>query len=256
MLKSGCIKIIDTDSFTVNEDLTEEQIYGMNLEQFNNQIELVLGNSGNTRMQVLRNNPKFAEVQRNYVIRQMRGQNPSVTTLIDCLADIAEEQFGRKFNNLQEIEQAIQESEIQQEDENKIVSFDEYKNSKQQITRQQTGNIETSQIGIKQKFANFLADKSLLRKIPFIDRFVEKEQRLLPKPTQEQREDKTTAHAKFEDEISGHGKYKNLVLGKPVRNVVLEMDGQKIPESHSMADSEKMAQIEKKMDGKSLEDDL
>ncbi len=228
----------------------------MNLEQFNNQIELVLGNSGNTRMQVLRNNPKFMEVQRNYVIGQMRGQNPSVTTLIDCLDNIAEEQFGKKFNNLQEIEQAIQEREIQQEDENKIVSFDEYINRKQQISRQQTGNIETSQIGIKQKIANFLANKTLLRKIPFIDRFVAKEQRLLPKTTQEQREDKTTAHAKFEDEISEHGKYKNLFLGQPVKDVSFEMNRQKIPESYSMVDSEKVAQMKKKMDGKSLEDDL
>lgn len=228
----------------------------MNLEQFNNQIELVLGNSGNTRMQVLRNNPKFMEVQRNYVIGQMRGQNPSVTTLIDCLDNIAEEQFGKKFNNLQEIEQAIQEREIQQEDENKIVSFDEYINRKQQISRQQTGNIETSQIGIKQKIANFLANKTLLRKIPFIDRFVAKEQRLLPKTTQEQREDKTTAHAKFEDEISEHGKYKNLFLGQPVKDVSFEMNRQKIPEAYSMVDSEKVAQMKKKMDGKSLEDDL
>ena len=233
----------------------------MNLEQFNNQIELVLGNSGNSRMQVLRNNPKFTEVQRNYVIGQMRGQNPSVTILIDCLANIAEEQFGRKFNNLQEIEQVIQESEIQQEDDNKIVTFDEYKNSKQQITKQQTGNnVEISQIGIKQKIANFLADKTLLRKIPFIDRFVAKEQRLLPKTTQEQREDQTTAHAKFEDEISGHGKYKNLFLGQPVKNVSFEIDRQKIPESYSMVDPEKVAKMEKKMememDGKSLEDDL
>lgn len=228
----------------------------MNLEQFNNQIELVLGNSGNTRMQVLRNNPKFAKIQRKYLIGQMRGQNPSVITLIECLVDIAEEQFGRKFSSLQEIEQAIQESEIQQEAEDKIVSFEEYKNSTQQITEQQTESIETSQIGIKQRIANFLADKTLLRKIPFIDRFVAKEQRLLPETTQEQRKDKTTAHAKFENEISGHGKYKNLFIGKPVKNVSLEVNRQKIPEFHSMADSEKIAQMRKKMDGKSLEDDL
>ena len=157
----------------------------MNLERFNNQIELVLGYNENTKLQVLRNNPKFAEVQRNYVIEQMRGQNPSVTTWIDCIANIAEEQFGKKFSNLQEIEQAIQESKIQQEDENK-----------------------------------------------------------------------TTLHAKFEDEISGHGKYKNLFLGQPVKDVSLKMDRQKISESHSMADSEKIAQMKKKMNGKSLEDDL
>lgn len=178
----------------------------MNLEQFNNQIELVLGNSGNTRMQELRNNPKFVKIQRKYLIGQMRGQNPSVITLIECLVDIE--------------------------------------------------SIETSQIGIKQRIANFLADKTLLRKIPFIDRFVAKEQRLLPETTQEQRKDKTTAHAKFENEISGHGKYKNLFIGKPVKNVSLEMNRQKIPEFHSMTDSEKIAQMRKKMDGKSLEDDL
>ena len=97
-------------------------------------------------MQVLRNNPKFEKVQRNYIVGQVRNQNPSVTILIDCLANIAEEQFQKKFKNLQEIEQAIQESEIQQEDDNKIVSFHEYKNSKQPINRQQTEKIETSQI--------------------------------------------------------------------------------------------------------------
>ena len=228
----------------------------MNLEQFNNQIELALGNSGNTRLQVLRNNPKFAEIQRKYVIEQMKGQNPSVTIVIDCLVNIAEEQFGRKFSNLQEIEQAIQESEIQQEDESKKVSFEEYKSKKQQITEKQTESIGTSKIGIKQRIANFLADKTLVRKIPFIDKFVEREQRLLPKTTQEQKEDKTTAHAKFEDEISEHGKYKNLFLGKPVRNVSLQIDRQKNLESSSMADQKKIVQMRKKMDGKSLEDDL
>lgn len=228
----------------------------MNLEQFNNQIELVLGNSGNTRMQVLRNNPKFAEIQRKYFIRQLKGQNPSVTILIDCLVNIAEEQFERQFRNLQEIEQAIQESEIQQEDKSRVVSFEEYKSKKQQITEKQIESIGTSQIGIKQRIANFLADKNLVKKIPFIHRFVEREQRLLPETTQEQIEDKQAAHAKFEDEISGHRKYKNLFMGKPVKNVYLEMNKQKIQESHSMADSKKIVQMRKKMDRKSFENDL
>ena len=62
-----------------------------------------------------------------------------------------------KFSSIQEIEQAIQESEIQQEDENKIenLSFDGYKNSKHQITEQRTESIGTSQIGIKQKDCKF-----------------------------------------------------------------------------------------------------
>lgn len=197
-----------------------------------------------------------------YILELVDGQafiDDNIIKNIDFdtfLANIAEEKFGKEFSSLQEIEQAIQKSEIQQEDESKIVSFEEYKNSKQQITEQQTESIGISQIGIKQKIANFLADKTLLRKIPFIDRFVSKEQRLLPETTQEQREDKQTAHSKFEDEISGHGKYKNLFLGKPVKNVSLEMNRQKIPEAHSMADPEKIAQMKKEMDGKSLEDDL
>ena len=255
-LSNGCIKIIDTDSFIVNEDFTEKQIYGINLKQFNEQIELVLGNSGNTKMQVLRNNPKFTEVQKKYVIGQRKGQNPSVTTLIDCLINIAEEQFWRKFNSLQEIEKAIQESEIKQEDENKVESFEEYENTKQQVAERQTKSVGTNQIGIKKKIANFLADKSLLRKIPFIDKFVAKEQNLLPETTQEQKESRRTAHAKFEDEISGYGKYKKIFMGSPVENVSLKMDRLKIPESHSMSDSEKITQMRKKMDRKSLEDDL
>jgi len=254
--KNGYIKIIDTDSFVVNEDLTEEQIYEMNLEQFNIQIELVLGNNGNTRMQVLRNNPKFVEVQRNYVIEQMRGKKPSITRLIDCLEEIAEEQFGKKFSNLQEIEQAIQEKEMQQVGKNKIVSFATYKSSEQPMEEQQTESMETSRIGIKQKISNFLANKTLLRKISFIDRWIAKEQRLLPEATQEQKEDKQTAHAKFEEEISGHGKYKNLFLGEQVRNASLEVNRKKIPEAHSMADKGKMVQMKQKMDGKSLEDDV
>lgn len=228
----------------------------MNLEQFNNQIELVLGNSGNTKMQVLRNNPKFVEVQRKYIIGQMKGQSPSITTLIDCLVNITEEQFKRKFSSLQEIEQAIQESEIQQGDESKVEVLEEYKSSKQQGAERQTESVGTNEIGIRQKIANFLAHKSLLRKIPFVDRFVVKELRLLPEAVQEQKENKITAHTKFENEISGHGKYKNLFMGKPVRNVSLEISRQKIPESNAMADSEKIAQMKKKKDGKSLEDDL
>lgn len=228
----------------------------MNLERFNNQIELVLGNSGNTKMQVLRNNPKFAETQRKYIIGQMKGQNPSITILLDCLVNIAEEQFGRKFNNLQEIEQIIQESEIQQEDEREVATFEEYKSKDQQIAGKQTESVGTSQIGIKQRIANFLADKTLVRKIPFIDRFVKREQRLLPEVRQEQREDAKTAYAKFEDEISGHGKYKKLFMGNPITNVSVETNRQKIPEPYSISDPTKTAQMKKKMQGKSLEDDL
>lgn len=239
--------------------MTEEQIYRTNLEHFNNQVELALGNSGNTKLQVLRDNPNFNEVQRKYIIEQIKEQNPSVTILIDCLIDIAEEQFKRKFNSFREIEDAIQEREVEQreikKDENKVTALKKYTNSKSESRKNKPENIAIYQIGIRQKFANYLANKIILRKIPFIDRFVKKEQRLLPEKEQEKKVDMKTAHSKFEDELSEYGKYKKLILGKPVRDFSNEINIQKIPESYSIADSEKIAEAKKKNNEKSFNDD-
>ena len=117
--------------------------------------------------------------------------------------------------------------------------------------------LAVDELGIKQKIANFLANKSLLRKIPIIDKFIIREQRLLPeKIVQEQKKDNRTEHSKFVDEVSENGKLRNLLLGQPIKNVEMKTAEQRNGELHTIADQTKIEQMRRKMDGKSMDDDL
>ena len=115
-----------------------------------------------------------------------------------------------------------------------------------------------------------LSKNTLLRKIPFIDRFVkEQESLLLPAaqetPTISECQDK---HQEFVNRLSKNGEYRNLPVGQQIKSVMRdaieaakedykkEMSKFKDLEPHSMADPQKMEQMRRKMDGKSLEDDL
>lgn len=252
------IKIIDTDFFEKNETITEGQCYGANITSFNSMIEMELGiiNGQGTKLsEYLQNNPDFSQLYTKYMIYSLNGKNMSVTELVDKAVEIFENDFGTKVNSIEEMQQLIgerienRESEITAE----IPTFEPPK-------EKQTKN---DKLGIKQKMVNFLASKKLLRKIPFIDRFVLREQKLLPEETKvKQDTNKQTEHRKFVDEISNNGEYRKLSLGQRIKGVAVKAvdlkDMTKIDklEPHSMANQEKIEQMKKKMDGKSIDDDL
>lgn len=247
--EKNCIKIIDTDFFEKNESISEEQCYSANITSFNSMIEMELGiiNGQGTKLsEYLQNNPEFSQLYTKYMIYSLNGRNMSVTELINKAVEIFERDFETKVGSIEEMQELIGErTEIKESDiAEEVPIFEPPKE-------------EQNKLGIKQKIANFLANKSLLRKIPVIDKFVTREQRLLPETTvQDQKEDTRTEHKKFEDELSKNGKLKNLLLGQPIKSIEIETARQRNGELHSIADQTKLEQMRQKMDGKFMDDDL
>ena len=107
--KSKRIKIIDTENFIINENLSEQEIYVNNLSEFNLSIKMSLGCMGSTEFEKLRNNPKFSELYQQYMVQEILEEAPSTTQLISCLVDIAKDIYGKDFKTLEEIEQIMRE---------------------------------------------------------------------------------------------------------------------------------------------------
>ena len=180
------------------------------------------------------------------MIYSLNGKNMSIIELINKAVEIFERDFGTKVGSIEEMQELI--GERNETKEGNIAG---------EVPIFEPPKEEQNKLGIKQKIANFLANRSLLRKIPIIDKFVSREQRLLPEIIlKEQKKDNRTGHRKFVDEVSENGKFRNLFLGQPIKNVEIETAKQKSRELHSMADQTKLEQMRRKMDGKSMEDDL
>lgn len=247
--EKNCIKIIDTDFFEKNENINEEQCYNANITSFNSMIEMELGiiNGQGTKLsEYLQSNPEFSQLYTKYMIYSLNGKNMSIIELINKAVEIFERDFGTKVGSIEEMQELI--GERNETKEGNIAG---------EVPIFEPPKEEQNKLGIKQKIANFLANRSLLRKIPIIDKFVSREQRLLPEIIlKEQKKDNRTGHRKFVDEVSENGKFRNLFLGQPIKNVEIETAKQKSRELHSMADQTKLEQMRRKMDGKSMEDDL
>ena len=247
--EKNCIKIIDTDFFEKNENINEEQCYNANITSFNSMIEMELGiiNGQGTKLsEYLQRNPEFSQLYTKYMIYSLNGKNMSIIELINKAVEIFERDFGTKVGSIEEMQELI--GERNETKEGNIAG---------EVPIFEPPKEEQNKLGIKQKIANFLANRSLLRKIPIIDKFVSREQRLLPEIIlKEQKKDNRTGHRKFVDEVSENGKFRNLFLGQPIKNVEIETAKQKSRELHSMADQTKLEQMRRKMDGKSMEDDL
>ena len=247
--EKNCIKIIDTDFFEKNENINEEQCYNANITSFNSMIEMELGiiNGQGTKLsEYLQRNPEFSQLYTKYMIYSLNGKNMSIIELINKAVEIFERDFGTKVGSIEEMQELI--GERNETKEGNIAG---------EVTIFEPPKEEQNKLGIKQKIANFLANRSLLRKIPIIDKFVSREKRLLPEIIlKEQKKENRTGHRKFVDEVSENGKFRNLFLGQPIKNVEIETAKQKSRELHSMADKTKLEQMRRKMDGKSMEDDL
>ena len=254
---AGRIKIIDTDFFEKNDSIEPEQCYSANITSFNSMIEMELGiiNGQGTKISdYLQNDPEFSKLYTKYMIYSLNGKNMSITELVNKAVEVFENNFGIKVNRFEEMEALIGE---------KTKTIGDINHEEIPIFQppEQENGIE-SKIGLKQRFANFLADKRILRKIPFIDKFVKQEQRMLPEASKSRNERTTqTEHSKFVNEISNNGEYRKLLLGQKIMGAAIhtvdlkEMTGIDDLKPHSLASQERLEQMRKKMEGKSIDDD-
>ena len=97
--KTQTIKIIDTDFFQRNQQLTSEQVFHHNLGDFNTQGEFA---------DYLRNSESFNEIYNKYMQRQFRGDNVSINELISAIKSVTEKDFGKEFSTLGEMKQEVQ----------------------------------------------------------------------------------------------------------------------------------------------------
>lgn len=257
---NGRIKIIDTDFFIKNKSAESQRCYNHNIKSFNTMIEMELGilNGQDTKLlEYLMGNEKYSELYQEYLIASLMDENRSVTELITKAVELFENDFGVKINTIEEMQQLIGER-AEVENLKEIPIFEPPKENE--------ADIEPSKIGIKQKIANFFANKPLLRKIPFIDRFVLREQNLLPEKTRPEK-DIRTEHDIFVAKLSDNGKYKDMPLGQQIKVLAKDtiettreqfrrdIEERKKLEPHSITDTSRIEMMKKKMEGRSLDDE-
>ena len=125
----GRIKIIDTDFFQKNEDITEEQVYSHNLESFNSMIEMELGilmGQSNSVADFLQSNVEYNHLYMSYMLSSLNGNNMSVTELLNKAMEAFEHEFGETPRNIAEMETVLKENNLfmQEEVETEIPIFE------------------------------------------------------------------------------------------------------------------------------------
>ena len=252
---SNSMKIIDTDFYQKNNSLTEEEVYKYNQRRFNGELETIIGIRDGDLIQFLNNSDEFQKFHKDYLIRSFKGEEVSVSELLEQIRNVAEQRFNKRFSSLGEIKEAI----LSQNKEEYIVE-DESKPSKTIPTFEppvatpvEDGKSSFAQT-VKQKVAGALSKFEILKKIPFMKRFIDNnEVKKLEDPKVRESTSNIKSHSEFADELSGHGKYK--FLGVPVKLKDFGERDIKDMEPHAMADDLKMSRIESIMAEKSINDD-
>ncbi len=235
------IKIIDTDFFEKNENITEQQCYNANINAFYNILEMELGflnGQGTQLSEYLQSNEEFSKLYKKYMIYSLNGKNMSITELLDKAVEIFEHDYGIKANNIAQIEEVLNEK-TKDHTTQEIPTF---------VPPSIEHNEKNDKLNIKQKILE------ILKKIPVINKFISKQPKLLPEKMSTNEEiDTVDRHSQFIDRISCNGKY---FLGQPVKTIEIEKAKQRNKEPYAMSDKNKIEKMKNEMDEKSLDNDL
>ena len=110
--EDGKIKVIDTDDFYKDEDITEEQTYSHNLEQFNTMVEMETGFIEGPLNRYLTSNQEYWKLYNEYVRASLTGKCISVTVLFDKAIDVFKQEFGVMPNSIEEMEKVLKEKNL------------------------------------------------------------------------------------------------------------------------------------------------
>lgn len=114
-IDEGKIKIIDTDFFKQNKDISEEQAYSHNLESFNSMIEMELGIlSGQTNIVIdfLQSNDEYNKLYMDYILSSLNGDNMSVAKLLRKALEIFKNDYVINVSNINEMEKFLKENNL------------------------------------------------------------------------------------------------------------------------------------------------
>jgi len=196
------IQIIDTDFFKKSNEISIENINNTNLKKFASEIMKTWGLELNCYKD---DNNEMKDFYESW----LKNGTHDVNEYIRNLKNILENDFGRTFNNIEEMENALQERQSD-------------------IDEQQYKERIAKDFSIKEKLIRWVVQRKNLMKIPFISRIIEKQIKMLPpvnqeiinnaknnnisqnvKQIQENEMDKTGREV-FCDNLSNNGEYKNL----------------------------------------------
>lgn len=151
------IQIIDTDFFRKVDDISNlnETNYSRFANAIQNMINSRISQYGRTENEEL---IPFYDFWTNF--NSKNDKSISLNDYILNLKVVIERDFGRKFNNLSEIEMALQEKQEKIEE--------------QQHLEQLSNNLT-----IKEKFIRFLVQSKYIRKLPIINRIIDRQIKML-----------------------------------------------------------------------------
>lgn len=156
------IQIIDTDFFKKTEN--NLNLNNINYQRFARTIQYMIDSRidryGKTENEEL---IPFYDLTN---LKNKDGKQLSINEYISNLKSSIENDFGRRFNNLNEIEVALQEKQ------------DEFE--EKQHMEQVANNLT-----IKEKFIRFLAQSKHIRKLSFINKLIDRQIKMLPTDVQE-----------------------------------------------------------------------
>lgn len=156
------IQIIDTDFFKRTDD--NSNLYNVNYQRFaetiQHMINSLINQYGRTENEAL---IPFYDLTS---LKTRNGKNLSINEYISNLKSVIENDFGKQFDNLNEIEMALQEKQ------------DEFE--EQQHLKQVANNLT-----IKEKIIRFLAQSKHIIRLPFVNKLIDKQIKMLPTDVQE-----------------------------------------------------------------------
>jgi len=150
-LKSEEIKIIDTDFFAKNKEMDEAELNLFNNNKFSGVIKDVLGID--IKVYTMENE------KINNLVNEL-GEEKSVSNMINIYIKVLEEEFGKKFNNIGEIQEAFK---IRQEE----------------LEEQEYQKMKENNIPVIKKILNKILSNDLFKKLPFLNKSDKEDVKLL-----------------------------------------------------------------------------
>lgn len=153
------IQIIDTDFFK----RTEDNLNNTNYRRFAGIIQYMIDSKINQYGKT--ENEELIPFYNLANLKTKNGKQLSINEYISNLKSIVENDFGRQFNNLNEIEEVLKEKQYE---------FEEIQHLEQ----------VANNLTIKEKFVRFLVQSKYIRKLPFINKIIDRQIKMLPTDVQ------------------------------------------------------------------------
>lgn len=208
------------NNHTVNKEQLKEQLLKM-ADMVNNKMYVLQNNNCINQEQkdafVGRFNLVFNQALQEYDIGPLTHEDIKKTT--QSMMQTKAEQLKKK-----EISTLYHSNEG-----DKKIDELQYESDSEELESQEQSESDISQLTWKQKIAQILQKNNFLMKVPFVEKFVDKQLNVLPVPSQERTTTVSSARESFVNWLSNNGEYRNL------------------PPVQRMSDPERIAQMQRKM---------